>query len=84
MIEFKKFIYKKTKNESLQYIIIEKDFPTKPIVTFKEKIIINLIYIKKFFKKRINFFYTKKQKYSFNNYEKLFKLTIYNFNYFKK
>ena len=84
LIEFKNFIYKKTKNETLHNIITEKDFPTKPNVTFKEKIIINLIYIKKFFKKRINFFYTKKQKYSFNNYEKLFKLTIYNFNYFKK
>ncbi len=81
-LKFKNFIYSITKNKKLQSKITDKDFPIKPIYSFKERIIISLSFIKKFLKKNINFLYLKKDQANINNYDKIFELVINRFKHY--
>lgn len=70
--KFKKYIFSLTKNKKIQSKITIKNFPIKPIYSFKVKIRIYLVFIKKFLKENVNFLYLKKDQTDANNYDKLF------------
>ena len=80
--KFKKFILLLTKDKKLQSRITDQDFPIKPIYSFKVRMRIYLVFIKKFLKKNLNFLYLKKDQANINNYYKLFELVKYKFKHY--
>jgi len=81
-LKFKKFIFLLTKDKKLQSRITSLYFPIKPIYSFKVRIRIYLVFIKKLLKKNINFLYLKKDQANINNYDKLFEIVKNKFKYY--